>query len=129
MPVMSPSRVRWFFSAVLTLSPLPFFARRAQQSGSLLRRESYRLMQRDMLLENGLSTRYGLGVQVTSTGVRQRISHGGAVSGYTTASEIYPDDRAAIVVFTNIYPGAAGAASQIASRIAGIIFAQADDAA
>lgn len=96
---------------------------------SLLRAESYRTMQRDMLLESGLSTRYGLGVGVNTSAGRRRLSHGGAVSGYTTANDIYPDDHAAVVVFTNIYPGAAGAPSQIAGRIANILFAKEDDAA
>ena len=96
---------------------------------SLLRTPSYRTMQTDMLLESGLSTRYGLGVNVSSVNGRRRVSHGGAVSGYTTTNEIYPDDRAAIVVYTNIYPGAAGATGQIAGRIAGIIFAQSDEVA
>ena len=97
---------------------------------SLLRSPSYRAQQTDMLLQNGLSTRYGLGVSVNSgLGARRRISHGGAVSGYTTANDIYPDHGAAVVVFTNIYPGAAGAPSQIAGRIAGIIFAETDSLA
>ncbi|MGH7676823.1 MAG: serine hydrolase domain-containing protein [Gemmatimonadaceae bacterium] len=96
---------------------------------SLLRAPSYRAMQTDMLLESGLSTRYGLGVSLSNVSGRRRVSHGGAVSGYTTANEIYPDDRAAIVVYTNIYPGAAGAPGQIAGRIGGIIFATADEAA
>jgi D-alanyl-D-alanine carboxypeptidase len=95
---------------------------------SLLREPSYRTMQRDMLLESGLPTRYGLGVSVSSVAGRRRISHGGAVSGYTTSNEIYPDERAAIVVFTNIYPGAAGAPGQIAGRIANILFAPSDTA-
>jgi D-alanyl-D-alanine carboxypeptidase len=96
---------------------------------SLLRSTSYKAMQTDMLLENGLSTRYALGVNVSAPGGRRRVSHGGAVSGYTTANEIYPDDTTALVVFTNIYPGAAGAASQIAGRITTTLFATADEGA
>ena len=97
---------------------------------SLLRFPSYQAQQTDILLRNGLSTRYGLGVSVGSgVGARRRLSHGGAVSGYTTANDVYPDNRAAVVVFTNIYPGAAGAPEQIAGRIAGIIFARTDTAA
>jgi CubicO group peptidase (beta-lactamase class C family) len=93
---------------------------------SLLKAASYKQQQTDMLLESGLSTRYGLGVGVSAPNGRRRVSHGGAVSGYTTTNEVYPDDRAAIVVFTNIYPGAAGASGQIAGRIAQVIFARAD---
>jgi hypothetical protein len=33
----------------------------------------------------------------------------------------YPDDKAAITVFTNIYPGAADAPGSIANRIAAVI--------
>jgi CubicO group peptidase (beta-lactamase class C family) len=80
-----------------------------------------------MLLSNGLSTRYGLGVTVTTgLGGRRRITHGGAVSGYTTINDVYPDQRTAVVVVTNIYPGAAGAPGQIAGRIAGVLFAETD---
>jgi D-alanyl-D-alanine carboxypeptidase len=97
---------------------------------SLLRSPSYQAQQTDVLLQSGLSTRYGLGVNVGSgIGARRRISHGGAVSGYTTANEIYPDQRTAVVVFTNIYPGAAGAPGQIAGRIASILFAETDSTA
>jgi hypothetical protein len=98
-------------------------------SRSVLRPESYKTQQTDMLLAAGNATGYGLGISVSAPGGRRRISHGGAVSGYTTSNHIYPDDRAAIVVFTNIYPGAAGAPDQIATRIASIIFAPTDTAA
>jgi D-alanyl-D-alanine carboxypeptidase len=98
----------------------------AVMNRALLRPASYRSQQTDMLLESGLSTRYGLGVSLNAVSGRRRISHGGAVSGYTTTNEVYPDEKAAIVVFTNIYPGAAGASSQIAGRISGVLFAAAD---
>ncbi|MBI1324609.1 serine hydrolase [bacterium] len=87
-----------------------------------LKVSSYKSKQTDTILEAGTSTGYGLGVRVAAPGGRRRISHGGAVSGYTTINHVYPDDRAAIVVFTNIYPGAAGAPGQIADKIAGILF-------
>lgn len=91
---------------------------------SLLKRESYRILQTDMLLDAGNATGYGLGVQIRVAGGRRRIVHGGAVSGYTTTSQIFPDDRAAIVVYTNIYPGAANAPGMIADRIARVIFTE-----
>ena len=58
------------------------------------------------------------------TGGRRRIIHGGAVSGYTTSSQVFPDDKAAIVAYTNIYPGAANAPGMIADRIARVIFSE-----
>lgn len=90
---------------------------------TLLRPASYKAMQTDMLLENGTRTGYGLGVGVAAFRGGRRISHGGAVSGYTTTNIVFPDERSAITVFTNIYPGAAGAPGQIANRIAAILFA------
>ncbi|HKA57997.1 MAG TPA: serine hydrolase domain-containing protein, partial [Gemmatimonadales bacterium] len=93
---------------------------------SILKPASYQAQQAEFLLRDGTATGYGLGVGVGTGGGRRRIAHGGAVSGYTTSNRIYPDDSVAIVVFTNIYPGAAGASGQIAERIASVIFARAD---
>jgi CubicO group peptidase (beta-lactamase class C family) len=95
---------------------------------SVLKPGSYTTQQTVVILQDGGSTGYGLGVGIGTPGGRRRIAHGGAVSGYTTTNHIYPDDSAAIVVFTNIYPGAAGASGQIAGRIAGIIFTPRDTA-
>lgn len=92
---------------------------------SVLDPAAYAIQQTDVLSSAGVSTGYGLGVRVGMRGQRRRISHGGAVSGFTTTNEVYPDDRAAITVFTNIYPGAADASSDIANGIAAILFAQA----
>jgi len=89
---------------------------------SLLRPESYQAMMTATVLGTGVPTNYGLGLNVGAPGGRRRLSHGGAVSGYTTHNEVYPDDRTAITVYTNIYPGAAGAPGQIAARVAGVLF-------
>jgi hypothetical protein len=88
---------------------------------AILRPESYRAQQADVLLQAGTATGYGLGVAVTVENGRRQISHGGAVSGYTTSNNVYPDDSAAIVVFTNVYPGAVNAPGRIADRIASVI--------
>jgi CubicO group peptidase (beta-lactamase class C family) len=129
----APKEARgWLFGAghlAMTAHDLALWDRAVIRQ-TLLQPGSSRAQQTEMLLANGLSTRYGLGVSVgTGVGGRRRISHGGAVSGYTTSNEVYPDDQAAIVVFTNIYPGAAGAPGLIANRIAGVLFAEADSAA
>ena len=75
----------------------------AVMNQSILRPESYRTQQTEVVLQTGNATGYGLGVSISAPGGRRRISHGGAVSGYSTSNDIYPDDRAAIVVLTNIY--------------------------
>jgi D-alanyl-D-alanine carboxypeptidase len=90
---------------------------------TILKPESYQAMQANTLLRNGLGTNYGLGVQVSAAGGRRQVSHTGEVSGFTAANVIYPDDRAAVVVLTNL--DATGASSQIASRIGNAIFGSA----
>jgi CubicO group peptidase (beta-lactamase class C family) len=87
---------------------------------SILQPGSYRAMQTDTLLKNGVATGYGLGVQVGVMGGRRSIAHTGEVSGFTASNRIYPDDRAAIVVLTNL--DATGASSQILGKVAAVLF-------
>jgi CubicO group peptidase (beta-lactamase class C family) len=87
---------------------------------SALSPASYAELEREVLLTSGAPTGYGLGVDVAVSGGRRRISHTGEVSGFTARNNVYPDDRAAIVVLTNL--DATGASSQIASRIETALF-------
>ena len=96
---------------------------------TVLKPQSYRALESTSVLANGTGTGYGLGINVGTAGGRRRLSHGGAVSGYTTTNVVYPDDKAAIVVFTNIYPGGGGSSGQLASRIAAIVLAPSDTTA
>jgi CubicO group peptidase (beta-lactamase class C family) len=93
---------------------------------TVLRPASYRTMQTDVPLASGAASGYGLGVTVRIVDGRRQIAHGGAVSGYLTANVIYPDDRAAVVVLGNVYPGATGFDFQIAERIGKVLFEPAD---
>ena len=89
---------------------------------SLLKPESYEAMLKQGRLSNGNSTGYGLAVFLQTVEGRSRIVHGGAVSGYLAANVIFPADRAAVVTFVNIYPGASGPEGDISDAIARIIF-------
>jgi CubicO group peptidase (beta-lactamase class C family) len=93
---------------------------------TVLKPASYREMQSDVLLKNGLDTHYGLGVDVNSQGGHRAISHGGEVSGFTATNTIFPDDRAAVVVLTN--QDAASASGAIAGGIGQLLFATNDPA-
>ncbi len=86
---------------------------------TVLQPSSYKVMQTDMHLTNGLATRYGLGVSVNAVNDHWRIFHSGGLSGFVSRNEIYPDDRTAIVVLTN---GESAAANQIAQGIATALF-------
>jgi CubicO group peptidase (beta-lactamase class C family) len=92
----------------------------------LMKPSSYREFSTDVLLNNGLGTHYGLGVDVNSQGGHRALSHGGEVSGFTAQNIVFPDDRAAVVVLTN--QDAAGASGAIASGIAPLLFATSDPA-
>jgi D-alanyl-D-alanine carboxypeptidase len=91
---------------------------------TLMQPASYRQMETEVLLASGVGTRYGLGVSVSFGDGRRMISHGGEVSGFTAHNSVYPDDRAAIVVQTNL--DATNASEQIASKVASLLFATTD---
>lgn len=88
---------------------------------TVLKPTSYREMEREVQLNNGAGSRYGLGVSVSMVNGRRVISHGGEVSGFCAQNAVYPDDRAAVVVFTNL--DATHAPSDIATKIADALFA------
>jgi len=86
----------------------------------LLKPASYQAMETEVLLKNGRSSRYGFGLSIRTDNGRRALEHDGEVSGFTAENVIYPDDRAAIIVLTN--EDAVGAASDIARRIAPLLF-------
>jgi D-alanyl-D-alanine carboxypeptidase len=92
----------------------------------LLKPASYHEFGTDTLLNNGVSSRYGLGVSVAAQGGRRSLEHSGEVSGYTAENIVFPDDRAAVIVLTN--QDAASAAGSIAGQITPLLFETADAA-
>jgi D-alanyl-D-alanine carboxypeptidase len=92
----------------------------------LMKPTSYRELSTDVLLKNGLSTHYGLGVDVNSQAGHRALSHGGEVSGFTAQNIVFPDERAAVVVLTN--QDATSASGAIAGGIAPLLFATSDPA-
>lgn len=93
---------------------------------TILQPASYRALETEVEMTNGVGSRYGLGVSIGTSDGRRVISHGGEVSGFTARNEVYPDNRVAIVVLTNL--DATSASEQIASSIAKTIFASTDPA-
>jgi D-alanyl-D-alanine carboxypeptidase len=90
----------------------------------LLKPASYREMETEVLLKNGVATGYGLGLDVGMSSGHRMLSHGGEVSGFTASNRVFPDDRAAVTVLTN--QDAAEAASGIARKISDLLFADRD---
>lgn len=91
---------------------------------SLLSPASYKAMETTVLLKNGVSSGYGLGVEVGQVGGHRMISHSGEVSGFTAENMVFPDDSAAIVVLTN--QDAAPASGAIAQQVSRVLFTTED---
>jgi CubicO group peptidase (beta-lactamase class C family) len=87
---------------------------------SLLKQTSYRALETDVRLNNGVGTGYGLGVYLAMSNGHFRIEHSGEVSGFTAENYVFPDDSAAIVVLTN--QDAASASGIMAQQIATLLF-------
>ncbi len=90
----------------------------------LMKPASYKALETEVQLKNGTGTKYALGIGATMEGGRRVLAHGGETSGFVSANEIYPDDRAAIVVLTNL--DASSAAGDIAKKIRPLLFAVQD---
>jgi hypothetical protein len=90
----------------------------------LLKPASYRELERDVLLNSGVSSGYGLGVDVGMIAGHRAISHGGEVAGFVAQNIVFPDDSAAVVVLTN--QDAAPAAGAIAQQVATMLFTTED---
>ena len=93
---------------------------------TLLKPESYREFETEIVLNDGVGTQYALGVSVKNDGKRRELEHNGEVSGFTAENIVYPDDKIAIAVLTN--QDAASAGGQIASRVSPLLFEAADAA-
>ncbi len=82
---------------------------------TVLKPASYREMETEVRLKNGVGTHYGLGVHVAMVNGHREIEHSGEVSGFTSENIVLPDDRIAVAVLTN--QDAASAGSQIGRRV------------
>ncbi|MBZ5547288.1 MAG: beta-lactamase family protein [Acidobacteriia bacterium] len=85
---------------------------------------SYRQMETEVVLKNGLGTRYGFGVDVRQELGLRAIEHGGEVSGFTAQNLVFPDARVAVVVLAN--QDSVDASSAIARKVAALLFRDAD---
>ena len=91
---------------------------------TMLRPTSYAEMEKEVVLKNGLGTRYGLGVDVRQEFGQRAIEHGGEVSGFTAHNLVFPDARIAVVVLVN--EDSVDASGDIARKIAALLFREAD---
>jgi len=112
----------WLFAAGELAMPTEDLARWdiSIMNQSLLRPASYAEMEREIVLKNGIGTRYGLGVGVRNEFGKRAIEHGGEVSGFTAENIVFPDDKIAVAVLTN--EDAVPASGDLARGIATLLF-------
>ncbi len=89
---------------------------------TLLKPASLDAMMTPVRLKNGAPTDYGLGIGVSNADNHPKLSHGGAVSGFVSSNTVWPDARAAVVVFANLDGSAAP--SRITDQIAPLLVTQ-----
>jgi hypothetical protein len=73
----------------------------ARLDRALIPADDWAEQERPVLLSDGTTTGYGLGVSSGVERGRRYINHGGESVGFLSQNTVYPDSRAAIVVFTN----------------------------
>ena len=86
---------------------------------TLLKPESYKAMETEVLLKDGAPTGYALANDVAIRNGHREIYHSGEVGGFVAQNTILPDDRAAAAVLTN--QEASAAAGAIAAAIVAIL--------
>jgi len=126
-PRLAPKEGRgWLFAAGELAMPAEDLAKWdiSMIKQSLLKPSSYAEMEREVVLKNGMGTRYGLGVDVRQDFGQRAIEHGGEVSGFTAENITFPDAGIAVVVQVN--EDSVGASGDIARAIAGLLFREAD---
>ncbi|QNN64085.1 beta-lactamase family protein [Sphingomonas rhizophila] len=90
----------------------------ARINRAVLPRDDWEEQEVTTKLNSGKDSGYGLGVFVRDSNGRRIVSHGGESVGFLSASNVYPNERASIVVLTNSWSGAAyGAIARQLSQI------------
>ncbi len=126
-PRLAPKEGKgWLFAAGELAMPAEDLAKWdiSMINQTVLHPASYAQMEKEVVLKNGVGTRYGLGVGVRQEFGLRALEHGGEVSGFTAHNMVFPDARMAVVVLVN--EDSVGASSDIANSIAGLLFREAD---
>lgn len=100
---VEPEASGWLFAAgevAMTAGDLALWDA-ALINGRLLSPRSFDEMITPVRLTNGAPQPYALGIGVSDFRGHPRLSHGGAVSGFTSQNTIWPDLKTAVVVLSN----------------------------
>lgn len=99
----TPPGRNWFYGAGQLVASPSEWAKWdiARIDHRLLKPDSWREQEREVMLNSGEGSGYGLGVFVDHVRGHARIHHGGAGVGFLSDDRVYPADRAAVIVFVN----------------------------
>ena len=119
--VETPAAPGWLYAAgELSMTPTDLAKWDiARINRVLLPADDWAEQERTVRLADGQDTNYGLGVYNRVSNGRRVISHGGESAGFLSSNNVYPEEKAAIVVMTNSW--SSGAYGQIARGLADII--------
>jgi D-alanyl-D-alanine carboxypeptidase len=91
----------------------------ARINRSVLPASDWQEQETEVKLNNGKGTNYGLGVSLQSA-PRRAVTHTGEAVGFLSANNVYPEQRAAVVVLTNSW-NTGNAFTRIARDIAQVV--------
>jgi len=91
----------------------------ARINRSVVPADDWEEQEKTIKLNDGKDSGYGLGVYAGTLDGRRKISHGGESVGFLSTNQVFPNEKAAIVVMTNSWSG--DAYSRIARDIAKIV--------
>jgi len=91
----------------------------ARINRALLPADDWAEQERTVKLSDGTDSGYGLGVFVRDRDGRRVVSHTGEAVGFLSINNVWPDDKAAVVVLTNSWSG--GAFTDIARKVGDIV--------
>jgi len=99
----------------------------ARLNRSVMPADDWQVQETPILLTNGKSTNYGLGVFTGTAKGHRYVEHTGEAVGFLSENIVYPDDKAAVVVLVN--SDFSDAYTGIASQISELILPPATEAA
>jgi D-alanyl-D-alanine carboxypeptidase len=116
----------WLFAAAELAMPVEDLAKWdiGLMDQKLLKPASYKEMETEVLLKNGVGAHYGLGIMVRDEFGQRALVHDGEVSGFTSENIVFPENHAAVIVFVN--QDATPVSSDIARRIAPLLLTAAN---
>jgi hypothetical protein len=123
----TPAGRGWLYAAGELAMTAPDLARWdiARIDRSLLPARDWAEQETPIILPNGTSSNYGLGVTLRDMNGHHAVTHGGEAVGFLSTNIVFPHDREAIVVLVNAWFG--NAHEQIARGITEVLHPEAAD--